>query len=137
MLDEQKIKLMTKLAFYEKTQGKEDFKISEYYRKDYTSLHVICSILWVTVGYVCLGALVVLAGLDALMSKMSAGLIITMGLAAILGYFVLVIAYAVVTSHVYNRNHRQARQRVKKYNHNLTVCLRCMKRRRNRWTVYL
>ena len=74
MLDEQKIKLMTKLAFYEKTQGKEDFKISEYYRKDYTSLHVICSILWVTVGYVCLGALVVLAGLDALMSKMSAGL---------------------------------------------------------------
>ena len=50
MLDEQKIKLMTKLAFYEKTQGKEDFKISEYYRKDYTSLHVICSILWVTVG---------------------------------------------------------------------------------------
>ena len=31
MLDEQKIKLMTKLAFYEETQGKEDFKISEYY----------------------------------------------------------------------------------------------------------
>lgn len=124
MLDEQKIKLMTKLAFYEKTQGKEDFKISEYYRKDYTSLHVICSILWVTVGYVCLGALVVLAGLDALMSKMSAGLIITMGLAAILGYFVLVIAYAVVTSHVYNQNHRQARQRVKKYNHNLTRLLK-------------
>ena len=50
MLDEQKIKLMTKLAFYEKTQGKEDFKISEYYLNDYTSLHVICSILWVTVG---------------------------------------------------------------------------------------
>ena len=45
MLDEQKIKLMTKLAFYEKREGKEDFKISEYYRKDYVSLHVICSIL--------------------------------------------------------------------------------------------
>ena len=130
MLDEQKIKLMTKLAFYEKTQGKEDFKISEYYRKDYTSLHVICSILWVTVGYVCLGALVVLAGLDALMSKMSAGLIITMGLAAILGYFVLVIAYAVVTSHVYNQNHRQARQRVKKYNHNLTRLLKMYEKER-------
>ena len=82
MLDEQKIKLMTKLAFYEKREGKEDFKISEYYRKDYVSLHVICSILWVTIGYVCLGALLVLAGLDSLMSKMSAGLIITMGLAA-------------------------------------------------------
>lgn len=124
MLDEQKIKLMTRLAFYENGQGKEDFKISEYYRKDYAGLHVICSILWVTVGYVCLGALIVLAGLDALMSKMSAGLIITLGLAAVVGYFVLVIAFAVISSHVFNRKHRQARQRVKKYNHDLTRLLK-------------
>ncbi len=43
MLDERKVKLMTKLALYEETYGKEDFKISSYYRKDYASLHVtIC-----------------------------------------------------------------------------------------------
>lgn len=35
MLDERKVKLMTKLALYEETYGKEDFKISSYYRKDY------------------------------------------------------------------------------------------------------
>ena len=35
MLDERKVKLMTQLALYDQTQGKEDFKISEYYRKDY------------------------------------------------------------------------------------------------------
>ena len=39
MLDRGKVKLMTKLALYEQTQGKEDFKISEYYRKDYVGLH--------------------------------------------------------------------------------------------------
>lgn len=33
MLDERKVKLMTKLALYEETYGKEDFKISSYYRK--------------------------------------------------------------------------------------------------------
>ena len=49
MLDERKVKLMTKLALYEETHGKEDFKISEYYRKDYVGLHSICSFLWVTV----------------------------------------------------------------------------------------
>ena len=31
MLDEKKVKLMTRLAFYEQTQGKEDFKVSAYY----------------------------------------------------------------------------------------------------------
>ena len=54
MLDERKVKLMTKLALYEETHGKEDFKISSYYRKDYASLHVIYAFLSVSVGYVCL-----------------------------------------------------------------------------------
>ena len=45
MLDERKVKLMTKLALYEETHGKEDFKISSYYRKDYASLHVIYAFL--------------------------------------------------------------------------------------------
>ena len=40
MLDERKVKLMIKLALYEETHGKEDFKISSYYRKDYASLHL-------------------------------------------------------------------------------------------------
>ena len=62
MLDERKVKLMTKLAMYEETQGKEDFKISEYYRKDYAGMHTICSVIWVTIGYVCAVAMIMLAG---------------------------------------------------------------------------
>ena len=49
MLDEKKVKLMTRLAFYEQTQGKEDFKVSAYYRKDYASMHGICSDVWLCV----------------------------------------------------------------------------------------
>ena len=30
MLDERKVKLMTQLALYDQTKGKEDYKISEY-----------------------------------------------------------------------------------------------------------
>ena len=48
MLDEKRVKLMTKLALYEETQGKDDFKVSEYYRKDYVGMHMICTFLWVT-----------------------------------------------------------------------------------------
>ena len=42
MLDERKVKLMTQLALYDQTQGKEDFKISEYYRKDYVGSRGSC-----------------------------------------------------------------------------------------------
>ena len=35
MLNESKVKLMTRMAMYESKQGEEDFKISSYYKKDY------------------------------------------------------------------------------------------------------
>ena len=38
MLDERKVKLMTRMALYEEQQGREDLKVSAYYRKDYTCL---------------------------------------------------------------------------------------------------
>lgn len=124
MLDENRVKLMTRLALYEQTEGKEDFKISEYYKSDYIGMHVICSILWVTVGYVCAGVLVVLAGLEDLMAKMSMGLLVTLLIGAVAGYFVTVIVFAVVTRHIYNKKHQDARQRVKLFNHDLIKLLK-------------
>lgn len=124
MLDERKVKLMTKLAFYEQTQGKEDFKISEYYRKDYAGFHTICSVIWVTIGYGCIALLALLGGMDSLMEKMSNGLIITLGIIIIVGYIGTLVIFAVISSHVYNEKHKKARQRVKKYNHNLTRLLK-------------
>lgn len=115
---------MTRLALYEQTEGKEDFKISEYYKSDYIGMHVICSILWVTVGYVCAGVLVVLAGLEDLMAKMSMGLLVTLLIGAVAGYFVTVIVFAVVTRHIYNKKHQDARQRVKLFNHDLIKLLK-------------
>lgn len=124
MLDERKVKLMTRLALYEQTQGKEDFKISEYYRKDYAGMHMLFSFFWVTIGYVCVAALIVLAGLQPLLDKMSMQLLVILGVIVIVGYLALVILYLIVTSHIYNKKHRDARQRVKRYNHDLLKLLK-------------
>ena len=124
MLDVDRVKLMTKLALYEQTQGKEDFKISEYYRKDYAGIHVICSILWVTVGYACLAALLEFAGLEKLMAGMSMGLLFTIIGVAIAGYIMTLIVFGLVTSHIYNKKHQDARYRVKLYNHDLIKLLK-------------
>ena len=124
MLDERKVKLMTKLALYEETYGKEDFKISSYYRKDYASLQVIYAFLSVSVGYVCLVALLLLAGVENIMSNMSNGLILFLFLIILAGYVGVVIVYCGIASHIYNEKHKKARKRVKKYNHNLIQLLK-------------
>ena len=124
MLDEKKVKLMTELAFYEQNEGKEDFKINEYYRKDYAGFHTLCSILWITVGYACAAGLIVFSGLDFILAHMSKSMIIMMALVFVISYLVLVIVYTLVANHVFDRKHREARQRVKRYNHNLTRLLK-------------
>ena len=124
MLDERKVKLMTKLALYEETYGKEDFKISSYYRKDYASLHDIYAFLSVSVGYVCLVALLLLAGVEDIMSNMSNGLILFLFLIILAGYVGVVIVYCGIASHIYNEKHKKARKRVKKYNHNMIQLLK-------------
>ena len=118
MLDERKVKLMTQLALYDQTQGKEDFKISEYYRKDYAGVHILYTVLWVTIGYIAAWAIAMIAGLDTLMEKMSTALLITLVLAVVL------VSYIGIASHLYNKKHQEARQRVKRYNHILTRLLK-------------
>ena len=50
MLNNRKVRLMTRLAIYEQTEGKEDVRISKYFRTDYVRLNVLKSIVAVTVG---------------------------------------------------------------------------------------
>ena len=124
MLDIEKVKLMTELAFYEQNEGKEDFKINEFYRKDYTGYHTICSILWVTVGYAAIVGLVLIAGLDFVLDNMSESMLMKMLLVIMAIYFVVVIVYTLLTQYIYFRKHREAQDRMKVFNHNLIKLLK-------------
>ncbi|MDF2593610.1 MAG: hypothetical protein K0S75_3076, partial [Clostridia bacterium] len=41
MLNTNKVRLMTKLALYETKEGKEDIRLSKYYKTDYVRYQVI------------------------------------------------------------------------------------------------
>ena len=128
MIDEKKVKLMTRMASYENNEGKEDLKISGYYRNDYVSLHVLLSIIWVTIGYGCLVLLLGVSLFDTLFASVSMGMIITLGTFVVIGYLAVVILYAVITHVIYSKKHQRARMRVKKYNHDLTRLLKIYER---------
>ena len=124
MLDKQKVKLMTELAIYEQNQGKEDLKINEYYRKDYAELHTICSVIWVTLGYAGVVGLGVLAGLDFLVANVSKTMIITLGAGIVGGYLAVLIIYSLVAQYLFRQKHKEARERIKFFNNDLTKLLK-------------
>ena len=124
MLDERKVKLMTNMALYEQKEGKEDFKVSAYYRKDYASVHTIYSILWMTVGYILLIVLIGFAAMDSLTANMTLSVIVLLTGSIIIGYFLVVFIGGVASHQFYNNKHQEARSRVKKYNHHLIRLLK-------------
>lgn len=115
MLDKKRIRLMAKMAVYEKNDINKDLKISSYYRKDYTSLNTLITILWITIGYVIVAGLFVLCNLEALLENLTITKLIILGAVALGIYFVILIVYGICASSFYSAKHNSAKQRVKKY----------------------
>ena len=51
MLNEERIRLMTRMAAYEEHEGKKDIAISGYFRGDYISFQLLKSAIYATVGF--------------------------------------------------------------------------------------
>ena len=49
--EEEKIRLMTKLARYESGEGKEELRIARYYRSDYIGLALFRNFFLASIGY--------------------------------------------------------------------------------------
>jgi len=120
MLNENRVKLMARMAVYESTQGKEDQKISSYHKKDYSSFHTLITIIWITVGYAIVCGLVLIGYLDLLMAEFSMQRMIFLAAVAIGGYLAMVIAFGIGASNFYKKRYNLAKKRMKQYYRDLT-----------------
>ena len=50
MLNEEKIRLMTRTAIYEKREGKEDMKVNQYSGSDYVRFNMLKTLIGVTIS---------------------------------------------------------------------------------------
>lgn len=121
MLNEKRVKHMIKLASYEEKGGTEEMKISSYFRKDYVSFNVLVSLLWVTLGYVSLVALVCFSIMQNLVENMSFGNMILLITTIVAVYVLLLLVYGVGAVRFYKKKHQTAKHGVKKYIRDLEV----------------
>lgn len=115
MLDKRRIRLMTRMAAYEKNHISEDLKISTYYRKDYASLHTWATFLWTSIGYVILAGLYVLCNTEAILDNLNFTKFFLLGAIAAGIYLILLIIYCACANSLYKEKHNRAKQRVKRY----------------------
>lgn len=115
MLNNRKIRLMTKLAIYEEGEGKEDIKLAKYYKSDYTRLQVLKTAIAVTVAFLCLVALGIIYKMEYILNN---ALDINYALLGrrILGLYLGVMAvYLVLAALGYSMQYKKSRKKLAKY----------------------
>lgn len=119
MLDEKKIRLMTDLARYENQHGKEELKISRYYRSDYLGLALFRNFFLASIAYVVILGLIGSYFLDYFLDNIHRMNILLVGVAVIGGYIITLTVYSVVTYAIYSLRYSRTQRSVQGYEQRL------------------
>jgi len=115
MLNNNKIRLMTKLALYETKEGKEDIRLSKYYKTDYVRYQVIKSIIGATIAYVLILALIFLYQSEYLIAKAVSLDYKTIGTNILGIYIILVAVYGLGSGVGYSIKYDNSRKKLARY----------------------
>lgn len=115
MLNEEKVRLMSKMALFESGEGKEAIEIDKYTRKDYLFIQVIKAWVLSTIGFCLLLFLALLLCLDVI-SKVFAAVSLTFILIIIIVLYVaFVVCFCVISRNHAIRRYEEAKEQIKVY----------------------
>ncbi len=115
MLNEEKLKLMTGIAMFEKREGKKIFPVSRYFRSDYISSHVLRSFFSYSICYCLCLVIWALYNISRLLNSIDLDEVIAIGKWGAALYLAGLIIYLVITVIVYNRRYSYAKRGMKIY----------------------
>ena len=115
MINEEKVKIMDRLAVYEKQEGRKYLPVSKYYRSDYIGLALIKNFFLVTIGYGLILAVIAADNLEYLLDNVHKMDLISLG-----GYIGILVLYSVLTYIQYTVKYHKAKKSVKQYYTQLT-----------------
>ena len=93
MINEEKVVLMTRASIYEEKKGKEQLKISRYFRNDYISLQILYGWFFMTVSFGLCLALWGVCNMEYLMDNLHKMDLKDFGLTMLLLYVLAVAVY--------------------------------------------
>lgn len=120
MLNEEKIKLMTRMAAYEENEGKRSMQIGNYFRSDYIGLQVMKSVISATIAFAIVIAMYIFYDFESVMKEIYQVDLLATGKQILIAYVMFVGIYAVITYMIYAYRYTKAKKSLKKYYTHLT-----------------
>ena len=119
MVREENVKLMSRIAIYEKRDGKTEIPMHCYYKADYVRLNALKAVVYATIAFVLLAAIVVVYRLDDILKNILKYDYKKLVIGVLLLYGVWVFLYWLIARIVYSRKYENSRSNIIIYNHNL------------------
>jgi hypothetical protein len=115
MVNNSRIKLMTKLALYEEGKGKEAIKINGYFRGDYLGRNMLKTAFSVTIAYVLILMLWAIYNLDQLILNIHKIELQSLLIKVVGIYIGLLIIYEFITYIRFSIKYIKAKESIKRY----------------------
>lgn len=112
MLNEDKIRIMSRCAMYEKAEGKEDIAIHHYFQGDYIRLNMLKTLIGVTIGFIMCFGLYLILNAEYYMENIVGMDLIAFGKEILVGYAIVMIVFAVISIVFYGWKYADAHKRV-------------------------
>lgn len=121
MLNEEKIRIMTKAAIYEKGKGKDDLKVTAYGDSDFVRFNLLKTLIGATVAFLLIVGLIIAYNMDFFMTNMMKLDLMKLGREFLVVYLIFMGVYAAVSIIVYQTRYTLAKRRVRVYNQELEI----------------
>lgn len=119
MLNEERVKHMVKLAFYESKGGSEEIKISSQRKRTYINVNTLLSVIWMTIAYAMIVAFIYMGVLNDFAEEIPQTQRAVLIICMVVAYLALLIFYIVKARFHYKKKHARAYYRVKQFKKDL------------------
>ena len=119
MVREQNIKLMSKIAIYEKNKGKTEIPMSSFYKGDYIRINALKAIVHATITFVLIVAIIVAYKMDYILANVLKVDYKKLAFLIAVIYGCWIFMYWIIARILYARRYEKARPDIIIYNHDL------------------
>lgn len=115
MLNENKVKMMTKMAIYEKNEGRKMLRTAKYFRGDYIAFGILKTVIATTFAYMIIIAMYVLTNAEGLIEEINN--LDYVGMAKKVGtyYVLMLVVFSIIAGFFYYFQYENTRKGLKRY----------------------
>ncbi len=115
MLDIEKLRVMTDIAFYQKAEKKDIEEGAQYYRSDYITKRMLRNLLGYTISYGAILCLAVVCSMDMLLNTFDLSVIADLFKVYVIYYLIGLVIFEIITFIAYYYRYNKAQRTVGLY----------------------